>query len=1482
MSESEEESAENFGSYVDYEHVLIIPFFSAAKEAFYQYFARIQSFADPPFLYGILYCIFTIFQQVLSGLLFTVSVKNQDDVISKFLSFISVLWCGGGFLDTEAGIITSSIFLAIDVAFFFFLCWRVYSYKKTKFISELEEEVMISLSKYFIPVSLPFVAAGLPINFYGFLYYNGTVFQLVLALICIAVVIMYMPLIRYFFCPRVMFAREVLHEWEASVPMKLCIISVLSTVFTIAAKYTDRYINLVFVIIQMCVFLFTSIYTYRAKCYVNPKMILVFSSTMLALGLVYLVNAISIFVDIDSYIVILSFIVLFLFSYIVYSIIVEKSIINFVDQIGEFQEDDDAITAPQLAKAIKATIDLCLPGVFSLFSIERKLERSKDRDELLLVYCRLISSFPHYNGYLKKVIYMLRHSGIPERRILELQVNTISKRRSTSTTPDMVSFFNSVDVYKRFLDTNSYKFWENVIQNNTEAFWSNVTARDEYLNTMLKDLKHVAATYENSPEVLSLVVKLHSEVTYHYDEIPPLKESLSMVESGKPAHQDRAMANLVQVFPGVMNISEELVEDIKIVGTSVEVDNNVMETYETKKQLYDLIKSSSVGSSNLLTIYLVIVTVLVCVLSYLLYNAFKSGVTNQVQLTTDTLAEVNSLLFNLPRYALLLYHRQSIYAENSPLNDVEAAMQQIAKHWYKQNDDIPLFQISEEEVYEAALKVRGNLEKISTLLNELDTSAESVHNFISNYNQEVVEETGETIQVSIVDLLLRDKIDEKYVDEILAIYKQLKQYLSEFADSTSFDANIENTNWYMVLVIISDIVLLALPVMLRLFYITTLLNEIAAAFSTLPTDDIREALGKDRDSVKSKNKASVSLAKASSSDYSCILTSSMLITVLPVIVCSIAFYFFGLVYIDDSLQSCQSAAYLKTGDATVRMTFIAMTQAYQEAYVDTDPANINEDIVTKSMKIVAEKLTESSNDVTKGLLMSSKQIPKWLSIEDEYRTMYYPLNESDDYIPACGEGFERLMFQKWTHAIDNLIFIMGITFPGDSLSLMYYYFESYLLWWAYEKREVPYYNTILTQLYEDISQSDAMVAFFIIIVIALFAGLVFVIGVLNMFKNRVNSALLTLLQLNPDVVLRNPAIMSVISTGRYHDDGHMAFQNGDCLIKYSNYGIIVVDNNYKITDKNKIFEETLKNVNNLMDFKELPGDIPNSPKNLILDVTEAFKGNHAYFVRRMTTEIDGKPMYFDIEAIAVTSTGIAYDNDEESVTSCIMLFTNKSKSISLENVINKRKEELNKMLEKVLPTRIVNDLMKGAEMIAFNVHCVTIGEIRVKASKRFSFSTSDPHKFYFHVYSIFDRTIEKYPELCKVRTFAHTYTFAGGLFMSVNKPEKHAEESVRFLLDIISQIPQISAECGTEVSLVMSVHTGGPIVAGVMSIDMPSFMIIGSVHKYISELKNLEERNVIHASRAVYELVFSLGFKITEGETITIDKEKFPSYTISL
>ena len=1502
----EEEQIFVADSYSDFSNILYVPLGETLKETLNQYYSKLNSFATPVYFVSFIYVGFMFVQQILSVVLFGFDI-NSEDQIDEILQIISPIWCGGGLFGHDAAIISSFVFIIINFLLYIFIVWRAFVFKKMKYVSVIEENSLITISKYYLPISFAFISPGIPISIKNLINEESIdPLDIIVLIFGIIDVVVGLYMLFMFISPRIMLLQEPLHEWDSGFVPAISALNTILTIFSIAAQDESDIVKIVLAVIMVILLAGGSIFSFFDRPLLSSTMTVYICSQFMALAVSSLVDIVAVFVDdISSLIVLIATAIFIVACYFIFNTFNTNFVAKLLMKIEESQEEPSVFTSKKLAQAIKATIELSPPFIFSWVPIERFINHySRENDSLLYVYARLVSAFPHYTFQLKLVTKLIKASGILTKRSLYLQLDSILQRRNTTTTPEIIAISHIIDNFKRALDLNTNKFWENVLQNNVDAFWGNIEMREKQMFDLTRELEQSVFTYENSPAILSLAINLHTNVTFNFDAIPELRLSLALIQEGKPAHGDRALQNLLAVLPGVGNLSSNLIQDIQIQCKNEEIKDELQQESldaNMKRQMYQIINTSNVGHSTFMIIYFLIATIVVCVLAVVYGIMYDQYVVNDVETTALCLTELNSMMYNLARYALLLYFQQSMNAPNSPMVNTDEMMLGVAPNWFGK-EWCPRIEITDEQLNAASTLVRMNLEEVTVYLSSLDESKSCVSTFTSKYNNDIVPGTGANLPTSIVQIILSTAVDEKYVDQVLATHDALKADVQEFATNTQFSEGLETMNTILIVLILVDVLFLSLPLMLRLFYVSTQMDEIATAFSTLTSRDIRNSLDMLKDKVnetetetmtdnkqpeKTRSSAlndTAVLSSGSSTNLTLVLAVAMIMSFLPILICSLVFHFLGQVYIDQTTNYCKSTAYIRSSAATQRLAFLALVQAFQTTYTGretTDATNFNDPLVQKSMDIFNARLEEARYDNSGSLTYSASQMASWLAIEDEYRNTYYPLNEDENTIPSVGAGWERLSYQKYTHSIDNFIFFMGITAPNQGQSIMYYDLETYYLWWAYEARDTPYFDTLTNQALSDITTSPYTVIFSVIMVVCMVFTYIGICAILLNISRMIRTALMMLIQMRMDVVINNSSLMSIITKGRYIVSKATIFQHCDSFTKYVSEGIAVVDKNLEILDKNPAFEQMfpgLKNLNSLVPAD--PDDVEKNPSNMNLMITDCWGKGSPRFTRKISIIMDDTTKYFEVDCMAIADNRPALENEGPKITTCILIFYDDSRKVMNQAAIQEKHKKISGMLEKVLPPQIVADLQQGANSISFNVHSVSVGEIRVGASKRFSFTTKEPHTFYNQVYNIFDSIMTKYPTLTKVRTFAHGYTYAGGLFMSVNKPEKHAEEAIKFALEILHNLPNINKEVGTEVNLIIGVHTGGPIVAGVLSIEMPQFQILGNVRKYSLEMKTSGEKDQVHITRAVYELIFNLGFNIVESESVKIGKENVQTYQV--
>lgn len=89
---------------------------------------------------------------------------------------------------------------------------------------------------------------------------------------------------------------------------------------------------------------------------------------------------------------------------------------------------------------------------------------------------------------------------------------------------------------------------------------------------------------------------------------------------------------------------------------------------------------------------------------------------------------------------------------------------------------------------------------------------------------------------------------------------------------------------------------------------------------------------------------------------------------------------------------------------------------------------------------------------------------------------------------------------------------------------------------------------------------------------------------------------------------------------------------------------------------------------------------------------------------------------------------------------------------------------------------------------------------------------------------------------------------ASGLFSPNEPPSSHAEQLVQFGLDCIHSIEEVNNQMSIDLSVRCGINSGGPIMAGVMGNDKPTFDIISDTINIAARLQSTCAPNKIQIS----------------------------------
>ena len=99
-------------------------------------------------------------------------------------------------------------------------------------------------------------------------------------------------------------------------------------------------------------------------------------------------------------------------------------------------------------------------------------------------------------------------------------------------------------------------------------------------------------------------------------------------------------------------------------------------------------------------------------------------------------------------------------------------------------------------------------------------------------------------------------------------------------------------------------------------------------------------------------------------------------------------------------------------------------------------------------------------------------------------------------------------------------------------------------------------------------------------------------------------------------------------------------------------------------------------------------------------------------------------------------------------------------------------------------------------------------------------------------------------------------------------------------MEAISALRYINKEYDLKLRIRVGINTGGPIMAGVIGTDKPTFEILGPAINMAQQMKHHGVPMKVHISRSVYQLIYGGPFNIKERGKIEIKNGVVATYLV--
>ena len=352
------------------------------------------------------------------------------------------------------------------------------------------------------------------------------------------------------------------------------------------------------------------------------------------------------------------------------------------------------------------------------------------------------------------------------------------------------------------------------------------------------------------------------------------------------------------------------------------------------------------------------------------------------------------------------------------------------------------------------------------------------------------------------------------------------------------------------------------------------------------------------------------------------------------------------------------------------------------------------------------------------------------------------------------------------------------------------------------------------------------------------------------------------------IVLSSPKIVALLN-------GDYSIGTEDTTSRNADFYDDIVNRLNDVVIVTNIETEEITGVNNafVKCFKRDRKDIVGSNIRTFLSSSE-FSGAAVDDILEKNCDIvrtdNGEKTYFSTSPITV--------NGQK-----IIISRNETMRVMHELLISEEKKKSDAMLSSILPPSLVPRVQAGEKNISFAVQSVSVTFMDIVSFTPWCGSHDAAYvmKTLNIIFKENDALVATHKTLSKIKCIGDCYMAAGGIFDEVNNPAQHAKEMVEFGVEAIKKIVEIDENMDEQLRIRVGINTGGPIVAGVLGTDKPTFEILGPTINIAQQMEHHGVPMLVHISRPVYELIYGGSFQIKERGEIEVKNGKMFTYLVT-
>ena len=386
-----------------------------------------------------------------------------------------------------------------------------------------------------------------------------------------------------------------------------------------------------------------------------------------------------------------------------------------------------------------------------------------------------------------------------------------------------------------------------------------------------------------------------------------------------------------------------------------------------------------------------------------------------------------------------------------------------------------------------------------------------------------------------------------------------------------------------------------------------------------------------------------------------------------------------------------------------------------------------------------------------------------------------------------------------------------------------------------------------------------------------------------------------LLFCQPNIILQTKTIVKILSND-FSNKEESKDQTGasfyETVVSNLLDGVIFMNNQLEILSTNSA-------VGSILGIEDLPSIIGKKLNEVIVPGKDSSTLNAFYAALQGALKAQRSPS-IELEAeidrdgdsisLLLSITAVSTDGNvqlkavnAEGLSAIALVMKDITSSVASQKLLVEEGIKSEKLLLMILPPIIVNKLQNGEKNISFAVKSASIMFVDIVSFTPWCGSNTAAYvmKTLNRLFAEFDRILKKYDRMTKIKCIGDCYMCAGGIFDEVNQPAEHAKQAVSFGIDIISALKLLNIELNEKLRIRVGVNTGGPIVAGVLGIEKPTFDILGPDICLAAMMEHHGVPMHVHIPQHCYDLIYGTYFRIKERGDVEVKGKMYHTYIVS-